>query len=92
MAASNRNQNQNDNNCVSKADEAIKDSSINSNVVNVNSRTEHPVAFSPNIKKKSSTFLHRDYNRKPMLAKSQVSRGMALACLFSWPQTNYALK
>ena len=31
-----------------------------------------PAASVP-IKKKSSSFLHRDYNRKPILARSQVS-------------------
>ena len=73
MTASNSNQN--DINCVSKANESTKiDSATISNIVNVNSHADNSVALSPQIKKKSSSFLHRDYNRKPILAKSQVSK------------------
>lgn len=71
------NSNQNEINCVSKANESTKnDSTIISNIMNVNSHADHSVALSPQIKKKSSSFLHRDYNRKPILAKSQVSEDM----------------
>lgn len=31
------------------------------------------VVATAQIKKKTSSFLHRDYNRKPILARSQVS-------------------
>jgi len=53
------------------------DSTITSNLPAINSsHSESPIkssSSSTNIKKKSSSFLHRDYNRKPILARSQVS-------------------
>ena len=42
----------------------------------INSLSDNNVPVSTasiQIKKKSSSFLHRDYNRKPILARSQVS-------------------
>lgn len=54
------------------------DSTISANLpITINSsHSESPMkssSSSTNIKKKSSSFLHRDYNRKPILARSQVS-------------------
>lgn len=60
--------NQNDINCSKSNDFSQNDSTINNN-----SHADYSLAFSTQIKKKSSSFLHRDYNRKPVLARSQVS-------------------
>lgn len=53
------------------------DSTITSTLANNNnSHADHSATLSSQIKKKSSSFLHRDYNRKPTLARSQVSKQM----------------
>lgn len=66
--------NQIDINCVSKSnDTAQSDTTTPSNSMNINSHVDHALTLSTQIKKKSASFLHRDYNRKPILARSQVS-------------------
>lgn len=57
-------------NCINQVNDLIQ---IDKSLVNVNSLTDQSFPLSTNIKKKSSSFLHRDYNRKPILARSQVS-------------------
>lgn len=64
--------NQNDINCVSKSNDSTQNDST-TNPVNINSHVDHTLTLSTQIKKKSASFLHRDYNRKPILARSQVS-------------------
>lgn len=70
-------------NCiVSDATVSRHDSTITSNLTTINSTHNDSPIISPssstNIKKKSSSFLHRDYNRKPILARSQVSKSWLL--------------
>lgn len=48
---------------------------INSHATTTTNAIESPIISSTTrIKPKSSSFLHRDYNRKPILARSQVSK------------------
>lgn len=80
---------QSTNNCVNKNLNEFNENPINVNSNSsgnpnlnanssqiVNNITENLSSQSPTsfIKKKSSSFLHRDYNRKPILARSQVSK------------------
>lgn len=78
--------NQNANNCSNRNPNEFSESinansngtcnlNNSSNQINNNSVTDSLSLSSPSslIKKKSSSFLHRDYNRKPILARSQVS-------------------
>lgn len=68
------NSNQNDINCVNRSKESKKnESTIISDLTNLSSNADESVTLLTQIKKKSS-FLHRDYNRKPILARSQVSK------------------
>lgn len=73
--------NQNDINCVTKVNDTTtrNDGLISSTLAAINSHVDHSVPVSTQIKKKSSSFLHRDYNRKPILARSQVSIAMRLS-------------
>lgn len=85
------NYNQNDANCARKSNGSAQNESTinNANFRNINSshsqeqqqqQPPQPSLFNPTsttpVKKKSSSFLHRDYNRKPILARSQVSMMM----------------
>lgn len=66
------NHDKNEISCIGRASDSNRiDSTKNSNLANLNLSEETPT--SSQIKKKSSSFLHRDYNRKPILARSQVS-------------------
>jgi hypothetical protein len=56
--------------------------SINSHATNTTNVIDSPIiSTTTRIKPKSSTFLHRDYNRKPILARSQVSKSLAAEML-----------
>jgi hypothetical protein len=70
--------NQNDANCARKSNgSAQNESTINANFRSINSHPQdQPLSNPTPAKKKSSSFLHRDYNRKPILARSQVSMMM----------------
>lgn len=68
--------NQNDINCVGKSNDSTQNDST-SNSAGINSHVDHSITLSTQIKKKSASFLHRDYNRKPILARSQVSMALA---------------
>jgi hypothetical protein len=73
------NYNQNDANCARKSNgSAQNESTINANFRSINSPhpQDQPLSNPTPAKKKSSSFLHRDYNRKPILARSQVSMMM----------------
>lgn len=85
------NSNQNDINCVNRAKESKKnESSIYSDSVNLSSVADDSVTLLTQIKKKSS-FLHRDYNRKPILARSQVSNDQKLGTLVIRMNYNFVL-
>lgn len=67
----------NDTNCISNDSSTITTnlySNVNSHATTTTTAIDSPIISSTTrIKPKSSSFLHRDYNRKPILARSQVS-------------------
>lgn len=67
---------QNENtNCTSNDSSTNLYTNINSHATTTTNAIESPIISSTSrIKPKSSSFLHRDYNRKPILARSQVSK------------------
>lgn len=76
----------NDTNCCVSNDANANTSnlytSINSHTTTTTNAIESPIISSTSrIKPKSSSFLHRDYNRKPILARSQVSKSLATAII-----------
>jgi hypothetical protein len=67
--------------CISNDANAITSNlytSINSHATITTNAIDSPIISSTTrIKPKSSSFLHRDYNRKPILARSQVSKSLS---------------
>lgn len=67
----------NDTNCITNDSSTITPnlySNVNSHATTTTTAIDSPIISSTTrIKPKSSSFLHRDYNRKPILARSQVS-------------------
>lgn len=67
----------NDTNCITNDGSTITSnlySNVNSHATTTTTAIDSPIISSTTrIKPKSSSFLHRDYNRKPILARSQVS-------------------